>query len=173
MPYSVKVTSAPEKKTTSNDKGEYDYTSMMVEYQGKEIEKKIFPGTFKKYPNLKSELDKVKNGMTIQLTTVQNGKFTEISKVEVVNNTEGRPSSNKKEEYDPNGAQVGNALNVSAITLGAGCTVDQIIKRAWDVICAGEQLKTRLKNGDHLKVNQEPGHDPSMDQGYTQEDVPF
>lgn len=44
---------------------------------------------------------------------------------------------------DP-GAQVGNALNVAAITLGAGSTLEEIEERAIGVLEIGEKLKKKL-----------------------------
>ena len=52
------------------------------------------------------------------------------------------------------GAQVGNALNVAAITLGAGCTLEDIKIRAKGVLDLGDELKVYLKDKTPKK---EPG----------------
>lgn len=55
----------------------------------------------------------------------------------------GKGGNNTRKAPDP-GAQVGNALNVAAITLGAGSTVEEIEERALRVLEIGESLKKKL-----------------------------
>lgn len=175
MPYNVKVLNK-QTKTEMGPNGEYNYTSLIVDYQGKESEKKIFPVTVKKYPNLKEELEQVKEGMTIGIETQLNGKYKEISKI-VVGQSNNNQTNNKNNGYENKDVsiQVMNAMNNACQTLGEKkVTIKEIETRAWELILLGERLKAKISKGDHLRDNEEPPYDPVVQtQGYSEEDVPF
>lgn len=180
MGYRVKVV-AKGPRVGTGAKGSYEYIGMDVDYNGQVSEKKFLNTAFKKYPNLKAEVDAVKVGDTIEITSVQDGAFKVVSKVLVVSDQEPTPASNatatrgdstvKNDDYNI-GQQVGNALTNAAATLGGKATVKQLEERAWDIVLAGNRLKERIKKGEHLGKVDEP---PTVqdDIGYDEEDIPF
>lgn len=173
MAYTVKVISK-EEKTDEGPHGEYKYISLTVDYQGKVSEKKIFPTVIKKYPNLQEELSQVKPGMDIGIETKENGKYKEICKIVV---GQSNSQTNKKVYTTDNkdvSIQVMNAMNNACQTLGdKKVTIKEIESRAWELILLGERLKAKISKGDHLKDNEEPPFDPSVNTGSYEEEVPF
>lgn len=189
MAYNVKVVNKTT-KSAEGPNGPYTYISLEVDYNGEVSEKKIFPAALKKYPNLKSELDRVKAGDTVGLETTQNGKYKEISKLVIgeqqfipmfpiipPHKSTGYKSTYTKKDDDYSlGQQVGNALTNAAATLGGKATIAQLEQRAYEIILLGNRLKEKIKSGQTAKDNEEP---PEMSDtnhmGTTddEEDVPF
>ncbi len=138
--------------------GPYDVTDITYDYKGTEKTFLAFPGHYKKYPNLSSEIKSLKAGMTVGFETTKTDKGSDISKII----TEGGPapvmkstaSYKPKSTYTPNdnaiGAQVGNAITNAVSTLGQGATLAQIEQRVYDLILIGERTKRRLERGEHL-----------------------
>jgi hypothetical protein len=173
MAYNVKVIKKEDDKVGKSQKGEYRYTSLTIDYEGKISERKILSTSFQRYPDLKGELEKVKDGMTIGIETQQNGNYKEISKIVLSPITHSKtiiPSESRDISI-----QVMNAMNNACQTLGEGMvTVNQIEQRSWELVLLGERLKKRLADGDHLKDNISPPNDPSVNTGsYEEEEVPF
>lgn len=183
MGYKVKVLEIDRNKKGTGANGEYTYTYMKVDYQGQESEKRIMPGTIKKFPNLKEEVAAVKVGMTVKLDTVKEGNFTNISKITIEGADDKQVTTGDtttKSDYNDNalGQQVGNALTNAAATLGGKATVKQLEERAWEIVLIGNKLKERLKKGEHLgKVDEPPSIQDDMHSygcmGDDGEDIPF
>ena len=118
------------------------------------------PGQPDKAGNLLTKLDEatlgvlktVNAGDTVTIEITKEGNFWPLTKVTAGAVATAAPKkswsggSKSFVQKDDVGAQVGNALNVAAITLGAGSTEAQIEKRAQAVLAIGERLKKHLSS---------------------------